>query len=123
MDRSSLMVIPHQGATRYDSLLSILSIRIFFNSNFITGGAKLDTSFGGLMNSPLVVLKTDAKFGSVDGGFVASVVGGRVGVDCPVVEGSKEVKDGYDFGMTVVNHWVGEDSMIIKTSTVRSIGV
>ncbi|GKE75731.1 hypothetical protein Tco_1537772, partial [Tanacetum coccineum] len=73
------------------------------------------------MNSPLVApslesrcsstrVKTDAKFGSVDGGFVASVVGGRVGVDC----GGGGVKDGNDCGMTVVN--IGEDSMIIKTS-------
>ncbi|GJS56954.1 hypothetical protein Tco_0651738 [Tanacetum coccineum] len=61
--------------------------------------------------------KTDAKFRSVDIGFFASVVGGGVGVDCC----GGGVKDGNDCGMTVVN--IGEDSMITKTGTVRSVGV
>ncbi|GKA25691.1 hypothetical protein Tco_0711800 [Tanacetum coccineum] len=60
--------------------------------------------------------KTDAKFGS-DGEFVASVVGGDVGVDY----GGGRVKDGKDCGMTVVN--TGEDSVITETSTVRSVVV
>ncbi|GJW88475.1 hypothetical protein Tco_0163815 [Tanacetum coccineum] len=60
---------------------------------------------------------TDAKSRSVDGGFVALVIGGGVGVDC----GSGGVKDGIDYGITVVN--IGEDSVITKTGTVRSVGV
>ncbi|GJV88038.1 hypothetical protein Tco_1531976 [Tanacetum coccineum] len=60
--------------------------------------------------------KTDAKFGSVDRGFVASVVGGRFGVDC----GGGGVKDGNDCGIMVV--YIGEDSVITKTCTVRSVG-
>ncbi|GKG38834.1 hypothetical protein Tco_0460546, partial [Tanacetum coccineum] len=40
----------------------------------------------------------DAKFGSVDEGFVTSVVGGGVGVDC----GGGGAKDGNDCGITVV---------------------
>ncbi|GKG56636.1 hypothetical protein Tco_0579960, partial [Tanacetum coccineum] len=58
-----------------------------------------------------------AKFGSVDGGFVALVVGGGVGVDC----GGGGAKDGNDYRMTVVN--ISEDSVITKAGTVRSIGV
>ncbi|GJR09242.1 retrovirus-related pol polyprotein from transposon TNT 1-94 [Tanacetum coccineum] len=46
---------------------------------------------------------------SVDGGFVVSVVGGRVGVDC----GGGGVKDGIDRGITVVN--IGENSVITET--------
>ncbi|GKF63064.1 hypothetical protein Tco_0183118, partial [Tanacetum coccineum] len=61
--------------------------------------------------------KTDAKFGSVDGGFVALVVGAGVGVDC----GGGGAKDGNDCGMTVVN--ISEDSVITETSTVKSIGI
>nr|GFA37466.1 hypothetical protein [Tanacetum cinerariifolium] len=60
---------------------------------------------------------TNAKSGSVDGGFVATVVGGGVGVDY----GGKEVKDGIDCEIMV--EYIGEDSMIIKTCTVRSMGV
>ncbi|GJS28301.1 hypothetical protein Tco_0488921 [Tanacetum coccineum] len=60
---------------------------------------------------------TDAKSGSVDGGFIASVVGGGVGVDC----GGGGVKDGIDCGMTV--EYIGEDSVITETGTVRSMGV
>ncbi|GKD22119.1 hypothetical protein Tco_1223822, partial [Tanacetum coccineum] len=52
---------------------------------------------------------TDAKSGSVDGGFVASVVGGGVGVDC----GGGGVKDGIDCRMTV--EYIGKDSVIIET--------
>ncbi|GJR63351.1 hypothetical protein Tco_1505513 [Tanacetum coccineum] len=61
--------------------------------------------------------KTDAKFGSSNGGFVASVVGGGVGVDC----GGGGAKDGNDYGMTVV--YIGEDSVITETGIVRSVGV
>ncbi|GKB72127.1 hypothetical protein Tco_0933539 [Tanacetum coccineum] len=61
--------------------------------------------------------KTNAKFRSADGGFVASVVGGGVGVDC----GGGGVKDGNDYGMTVV--YIGEDSVITETGTIRSVGV
>ncbi|GKD76644.1 hypothetical protein Tco_1339265 [Tanacetum coccineum] len=57
------------------------------------------------MNSSL----TDAKLGSVDGRFVASVVGGGVGVD----NSGGGVKDCNDCGMTVEN--TGEDSEITKT--------
>ncbi|GKD40546.1 hypothetical protein Tco_1260753, partial [Tanacetum coccineum] len=60
---------------------------------------------------------TDAKFGSLDKGFVASVVGGGVGVDC----GGRGVKDGNDCGMMVV--YTCEDSVITETGTVRSVGV
>ncbi|GJW91050.1 hypothetical protein Tco_0168603 [Tanacetum coccineum] len=61
--------------------------------------------------------KTDAKLGSVDGGFVASVVGGGVDVDCC----GGRVKDDNDCGMTVEN--TGEESEITETGTVRSVGV
>ncbi|GKD25831.1 hypothetical protein Tco_1232045, partial [Tanacetum coccineum] len=53
--------------------------------------------------------KMNAKFGSVDRGFVASIIGGGVGVDC----GGGGVKDGNDYGMTVV--YTSEDSVITKT--------
>nr|GFD43979.1 hypothetical protein [Tanacetum cinerariifolium] len=53
--------------------------------------------------------KTDAKSRSVDGGFVASVIGGGVGVDC----GGGGVKDGIECGMMV--EYIGEDSVIIET--------
>ncbi|GKF51280.1 hypothetical protein Tco_0147747 [Tanacetum coccineum] len=59
--------------------------------------------------------KTDAKFGSVDRGFVASVVGGGVGVDC----GGGRVKDGIDCGMMV--EYIGEDSVITETASVVGI--
>nr|GFA06890.1 hypothetical protein [Tanacetum cinerariifolium] len=61
--------------------------------------------------------KTDAKSGSVDRGFVALVVGGGMSVDY----GGGGVKDGIDYGMTV--EYIGEDSMITETGTVRSVGV
>ncbi|GKE68531.1 hypothetical protein Tco_1526603, partial [Tanacetum coccineum] len=60
---------------------------------------------------------TDAKSGSVDGGFVASDVGGGVDVDCC----GEGMKDGNDYGMTMEN--TGEESVITKTRTVRSVGV
>ncbi|GJW51232.1 hypothetical protein Tco_0092583 [Tanacetum coccineum] len=60
---------------------------------------------------------TDAKSRSVDGGFLALVVGGGVGVDC----GGGGVKDGIYCGMTV--EYIGKDSVITETSTVRSVGV
>ncbi|GJV89107.1 hypothetical protein Tco_1533045 [Tanacetum coccineum] len=66
------------------------------------------------MNSSL---KTDAKSGCVDGGFVVSVVGGGVNVDCC----SRGVKDGNDCGITMEN--IGEESTITETCTVRSLGV
>ncbi|GKA43322.1 hypothetical protein Tco_0736046 [Tanacetum coccineum] len=52
---------------------------------------------------------TDAKSRSVDGGFVALVVGGGVDVDCY----GGGVKDGNDCGMTV--EYAGEESMITET--------
>ncbi|GJU68330.1 hypothetical protein Tco_1254589 [Tanacetum coccineum] len=55
--------------------------------------------------------------GSVDGGFVASVVGGGVGVDN---SGGGE-NDCNGCGMTVEN--TGEDSNITETCTVRSVDV
>ncbi|GKF91124.1 hypothetical protein Tco_0274825, partial [Tanacetum coccineum] len=61
--------------------------------------------------------KTDAKSGSVDGGFVASVVGGGVDVDCCGIG----VKDGNDCGMAV--EYTGEESVITETGTIRSMGV
>ncbi|GJU41633.1 hypothetical protein Tco_1194590 [Tanacetum coccineum] len=45
----------------------------------------------------------DAKFGSADGGFFASVISGGAGVDC----GGGGVRDGNDCGMTVVTS-IGE---------------
>ncbi|GKG19087.1 hypothetical protein Tco_0376186, partial [Tanacetum coccineum] len=53
--------------------------------------------------------KTDAKSGGVDGGFVASVAGGGVDVDCC----SGGVKDGNDYGMTV--ECTSEESVITET--------
>ncbi|GKG55998.1 hypothetical protein Tco_0577073, partial [Tanacetum coccineum] len=49
-------------------------------------------------------------------GFVASVVGGGVDVDCC----GRGVKDGNDCGMMVEN--TGEASKITETCTVRSVG-
>ncbi|GJR39713.1 hypothetical protein Tco_1215397 [Tanacetum coccineum] len=70
------------------------------------------------MNSSLVAPSlTDAKSGCVDGGFVASVVGGGVDVDCC----NGGVKDGNDCEMTVEN--TGEESEITETGTVMSVGV
>ncbi|GKG34427.1 hypothetical protein Tco_0437123 [Tanacetum coccineum] len=65
------------------------------------------------MNSSL----TDVKSKSVDGGFVALVVGGGVDVDCC----SGGVKDGNDYGMTMGN--TSEESEITETCTIRSVGV
>nr|GEW56798.1 hypothetical protein [Tanacetum cinerariifolium] len=79
-----------KGASRYDSLLSILSIRIFFNSNS----------------------NTDAKSGSVDGGFVALVFGGGVDIDCC----GGGVKDARDCGMMLEN--TCEELEITETGTV-----
>ncbi|GJZ37744.1 reverse transcriptase domain-containing protein [Tanacetum coccineum] len=77
---------------------------------------RLDTSFS-KAETLLLNWKTDVKSGSTDGGFVASVVGGGVGVDC----GGGGVKDGIDCGMMV--EYIGEDSVITETGTVRSVGV
>ncbi|GJW31447.1 hypothetical protein Tco_0051479 [Tanacetum coccineum] len=60
---------------------------------------------------------TDAKSRSVDRGFVASVVGGGVDVDCC----GGGVKDGNDCGMKVEN--TGEELEITETCTGRSVGV
>ncbi|GKG38787.1 hypothetical protein Tco_0460499, partial [Tanacetum coccineum] len=57
------------------------------------------------MNSSL----TDAKFGSVDRGFVASVFGGGVSVDCC----GGGVKDCNDCGMIV--EYTGEELVITET--------
>ncbi|GJT27052.1 hypothetical protein Tco_0907327 [Tanacetum coccineum] len=54
----------------------------------------------------------DAKSGSVDGGFVTSVVGGGMDVDCC----GGGVKDCNDYRMTVEN--TSEDSEITKTASV-----
>ncbi|GKB29134.1 hypothetical protein Tco_0868535 [Tanacetum coccineum] len=89
----------------------------------------LEPSFGSLrgkmsgaerkfMNSSLVAPNlTDAKSRSVDGGFIALVVVGGVDVDCC----GEGMKDGNDYGMTMEN--TGEESVITKTRTVRSVGV
>ncbi|GKB08396.1 hypothetical protein Tco_0836680 [Tanacetum coccineum] len=70
------------------------------------------------MNSSLVAPSlTDAKSGSVDGGFIASVVGGGVDVDCC----GGGLKDGNDYGMLM--KYTGEESVITETGTVRSVGV
>nr|GEX13891.1 hypothetical protein [Tanacetum cinerariifolium] len=61
--------------------------------------------------------KTDAKFGSRNKGFVASVVGGGCGVDC---EGGR-VKDGNDCKMIVL--YTGEDSVITKIVVGGGCGV
>ncbi|GJW23727.1 hypothetical protein Tco_0034349 [Tanacetum coccineum] len=58
---------------------------------------------------------TDAKSGSVDGGFIASVVGGCMDVDCC----GGGVKDGNDYGITVEN--IGEELVITKTASVVGI--
>nr|GFB49417.1 hypothetical protein [Tanacetum cinerariifolium] len=54
---------------------------------------------------------------SVNGGFIALVIGG--GVDVDFCGGG--VKDGNDCGMTVEN--TGKESKITEKSTVRSVGV
>ncbi|GJS86619.1 hypothetical protein Tco_0769255 [Tanacetum coccineum] len=66
------------------------------------------------MNSSM---ETDAKSRSIDGGFVASVVGGGVDVDCC----GGGVKDGNDCGVAV--EYTGEESVITEIGTVRSVGV
>ncbi|GJV94550.1 hypothetical protein Tco_1546127 [Tanacetum coccineum] len=68
------------------------------------------TSFSNVVTL-LLNWNTDAKFRSVDRGFVALVVGGRVGVDC----GGGGVKDCNDYGMTV--EYTGEESVITKIGT------
>nr|GEZ62101.1 hypothetical protein [Tanacetum cinerariifolium] len=65
--------------------------------------------------SILLSTKTDAKSGSVDGGFIASVVGGGVNVDSC----SGGVKDGNDYGMTVKN--TVKEIEITKTASVWGI--
>ncbi|GKA54204.1 hypothetical protein Tco_0753153 [Tanacetum coccineum] len=70
-----------------------------------------------MKSSLLLNWKTDAKSRSVDEGFVASVVGGDVNIDCY----GGGLKDGNDCGMTVEN--TGEESVITETGTVRSLGV
>nr|GEV25513.1 hypothetical protein [Tanacetum cinerariifolium] len=57
---------------------------------------------------------TDAKSRSVDGGFVALVVGSGMGVDC----GGGGVKDDIYCGMTV--EYIGEDSVITEVGCVLS---
>ncbi|GKG29020.1 hypothetical protein Tco_0416385, partial [Tanacetum coccineum] len=52
---------------------------------------------------------------SADRGFIASVIGGDVGVDC----GGEGVNDGKDCGMIVEN--TCEDSVKIERGTVRSV--
>nr|GEY22519.1 hypothetical protein [Tanacetum cinerariifolium] len=81
---------------------------------------KLATSFS-KAETLLLNWKTDAKFRSADRGFVALVVGGGVGVGVGVDCGGGGVKDGKDYRMTVEN--TGEDLVITKTCTVRSVGV
>ncbi|GKG09459.1 hypothetical protein Tco_0338205, partial [Tanacetum coccineum] len=54
----------------------------------------------------------DAKSRSVDGGFVASVVGGGMDVDCC----GRGVKDGNDYGITMEN--TSEESEITKIASV-----
>ncbi|GJW37162.1 hypothetical protein Tco_0060082 [Tanacetum coccineum] len=61
--------------------------------------------------------KTDAKSRSVDGGFVASVVGGGEDVDCC----GGGVKDGKDCRMTVEN--TSEEFEIIETVIIRNVGI
>ncbi|GKD25496.1 hypothetical protein Tco_1231710 [Tanacetum coccineum] len=56
----------------------------------------------------LLNCNTNAKLGSADRGFVASVVGGGVSVDCSGVG----VKDGNYCRMTVV--YIGEDLVITE---------
>ncbi|GKB26526.1 hypothetical protein Tco_0865927 [Tanacetum coccineum] len=79
-------------------------------------GGQLSDAERKFMNSSLVAPNlTDAKSGSVDGGFVALVVGGSVDVDfC-----GRGVKDGNDYGMTMEN--TSEESEIIDTKYFRSV--
>ncbi|GKD61265.1 hypothetical protein Tco_1298774 [Tanacetum coccineum] len=65
----------------------------------------------------LLKWKTDAKSGSVYGGFIALVFGRGLGVD----NSDGGVKDCNDYGMTMEN--TVEESVITKTDTVRSVGV
>ncbi|GJU37047.1 hypothetical protein Tco_1185401 [Tanacetum coccineum] len=73
-----------------------------------------ETSFS---NAETLLLnwKTDVKSRGVDGGFVASVAGGGVDVDCC----GGGVKDGNDYGITV--ECTGEESVITETGIVRSV--
>ncbi|GKG32222.1 hypothetical protein Tco_0427172 [Tanacetum coccineum] len=57
-------------------------------------------------SQPKSTYETNAKFRSADGGFVASVVGGGVSVDCC----GGGLKDGNDYGMIV--EYTGEESVI-----------
>ncbi|GKG20198.1 hypothetical protein Tco_0379999, partial [Tanacetum coccineum] len=68
------------------------------------------TSFSNVVTL-LLNWKTDAKSGSVDRGFIDSVVSGGVGVD----NSGGGVKDCNDFGMMVEN--TGEESQITETCT------
>ncbi|GJV48702.1 hypothetical protein Tco_1438914 [Tanacetum coccineum] len=72
------------------------------------------TSFSNVVTL-LLNWKTNAKSRSVDRGFVASVVGGGMDVDCC----GRGVKDGNDCGMKMEN--TGEESEITKTAFVWGI--
>ncbi|GJY91638.1 hypothetical protein Tco_0507420 [Tanacetum coccineum] len=74
--------------------------------------AKSSETFNSKAETLLLNWKTDAKFRSTDRGFVASDVGGGVGVD----SGGGEVKDVNDYGMAVV--YTSKDSVITVTDAM-----
>ncbi|GKD42933.1 hypothetical protein Tco_1267578 [Tanacetum coccineum] len=75
-------------------------LQVTLEPSFGSPGVQMSDAERKFINSSLVVPSlTDAKSGSVDRGFVASVFCGGVDVDCC---GGK-VKDGNDYGMAVEN--------------------
>ncbi|GKC71448.1 hypothetical protein Tco_1117331 [Tanacetum coccineum] len=94
-------------------------LQVTFEPSFGSFEGQMSDTERKFMNSSMVapILKTDAKSGSIDGGFVASIIGGGVDVYCC----GRGVKDGNDCGMTV--EYTGEESVITKTGIVRSVEV
>ncbi|GJS34537.1 hypothetical protein Tco_0532919 [Tanacetum coccineum] len=85
-------LVAHSLESRCSSTRAVTAV---LRGSFLLSSA---TSFFNVVTL-LLNWKTDAKFRSVDRGFIASVVGGGVGVDCY----GGGVKDGNDCGMTVVS--------------------
>nr|GEY95104.1 hypothetical protein [Tanacetum cinerariifolium] len=61
--------------------------------------------------------ETNAKLGSVDGGFVATVVGGGVGVDC----GGGGVKDVIDVERKFMNLSLVAPSLVSRCSSIKAV--
>ncbi|GKB00317.1 hypothetical protein Tco_0828310 [Tanacetum coccineum] len=102
------------GAARYDSLLSILSIRIFFNSNSVSVAAASyeDCGWEDSLN------RTASSMSDAERKFMNSSLVAPSLWDVDFCGGG--VKDGND-GIMMEN--TGEESEITEISTVRSVGV